>query len=126
MTESIDKITEEIIQKLTLLIFKESQDNLINDGSLDTANILRDVDVGKDFVHYKAPYADIIDKGRGPGKINPKVLEGWVRRKLGIRNEAQVRAVAIKIANKIRARGFDGTFFMERAIESSMFKFKEK
>jgi hypothetical protein len=126
MTENIDLVINEIIQKLTLKIFKAAEDNLISDGSLDTGNLLRDVEVGKDFFHFKAPYADIINKGRGPGKINPKVLEGWIRRKLGIRNEAQVRAVSIKIANKIRTRGFEGTLFVDRAIETERARFHGK
>lgn len=124
MTEDIDKIVDEAIKQLTLYIFKESQSNLIQDGSIDTGNLLRDVNLTPNSIHYKAPYADIINKGRRPGKIDPNVLEGWVRRKLGITNPAANKRVREAIARKIRFRGFEGTMFFDRAVTKARELFK--
>ena len=126
MTENIKEVEEEIIKQLILFLFKESQENLIADGSLDTANLLRDVDITKDTLHYKAPYANIINEGRRPGAIHSEVLEGWVRRKLGISDPKKIKSVAFLIARKIRERGFDGTFFMDRALVKMKETFKGK
>ena len=126
MTENLKEIEDEIIKELILFLFKESQENLIADGSLDTANLLRDVDITKDTLHYKAPYADIIDKGRKPGAIHSEVLEGWVRRKLGIRDPKEIKRVSFLIARKIRLRGFEGTEFMTRSLVAMKEKFKGK
>jgi len=53
-----------------------------------------------------ASYAAPVEYGRKPGKWPPRdAIEYWVRRKLKITNDAEVRSVAFLIARKIGTKG---------------------
>lgn len=130
LPKDIKKVEEEIIKQLALEIFKQSQENLINDGSVDTGFLLRSGEIGKEmdgyFVGYSAPYAKQIHDGSPSIKVTPAQLEGWVRRKLGIKDPQQNKSVSIAIAKKLKERGLEGTFFLSRAVDKSKITFKGK
>lgn len=130
MVEDINKVIDEIIRQLSLDIFKYSQTNLIEDGSIDTGFLLRSGIVekeGKDyFIHYKAPYARIIEEGANTIIVSPEELEGWVRRKLGIKDSKENLRVSGAISKKLKERGLEGTFFLTRAIDKTKKDFKGK
>lgn len=47
-----------------------------------------------------------VEHGRGPGKFPPRApIELWVRRKMGVADDAEVRAVAFLVARAIARRG---------------------
>ena len=61
-------------------------------------------------------YAEVIEKGRKPGKGVPRdVLNGWIQKKLGITGEKELKSVAFLISRKIKAKGFAGAHMFEKA-----------
>ena len=108
-------------------IFTGSQENLIEDGSVDTSNLLFSGSVEEKekvvIIRYDAPYAEPINSGTKPHFVPAKELEGWVRRKINPGSEKKVKQVAFLVARKISKRGTVPTFFMDRAIESSRVRF---
>ena len=127
MADDIIKIGKAISQKVADFIFAKSQQNIVDMGISDTANLLRSgelVDEGDYFsVFYSAPYAQVIDEGRDPGPINPEVLFGWVKRKLRV-PVRDIKKVAFLIARKIKLRGTKAQPFFSNAIEQARVLFK--
>jgi hypothetical protein len=76
--------------------------------------------VGRVFL---APPADryglFVEVGTRPHFPPPAALEGWVRRRLGITNDREVREVAFLIGRRIARVGTPGHFFFERALEQN-------
>lgn len=122
------ELEKQIARQIADFIFTESQQNLVKLGAIDTGFLLKsgkiiDQPSGAD-IFYDAPYAWAVNFGTDPHGVNPKVLEGWVRRKLGIKNEKQAKSVAFLIARKISQRGTEPQPFMDQAIETAKIKFK--
>lgn len=123
MTDDKKKLINDLVRDLADKIFLKSQENLIEDGSIDTGFLLRSspgpIKQGEGYlIHYNAPYADVIDKGRRPGTGVPvEELISWVRRKLKVKNEKEAKRVAFLISQKIKSRGIKGTEFFTRAVE---------
>ena len=73
--------------------------------------------VGRVFL---APPADryglFVEVGTRPHFPPPGALDGWVRRRLGISGDREVREVAFLIGRKISRQGTRGQFFFERAL----------
>jgi len=69
---------------------------------------------------FLAPPADryglFVEVGTRPHFPPPGALDGWVRRRLGITSDREVRQVAFLIGRKIARRGTRGQFFFERAL----------
>ena len=76
--------------------------------------------VGRVFL---APPADryglFVEVGTRPHFPPPAALEGWVRRRLGIASDREVREVAFLIGRKIARAGTPGRFFFERAFDDN-------
>jgi len=69
---------------------------------------------GNDKAFYR--YAMAMERGRAPGKgVPPGTLNLWVRRKLGITDEKEVRSVAYLISRSIKRHGIKGRHFMYNA-----------
>ena len=76
--------------------------------------------VGRVFL---APPADryglFVEVGTRPHFPPPAALEGWVRRRLGITGNREVREVAFLIGRKIARAGTPGRLFFERALANN-------
>jgi hypothetical protein len=127
---NVDSILQEIDAKMnniTAEIFAQTQQNLIDDGKIDTGSLLQtgNMDISG-FLHkriiYPASHAEVVNYGRTPGMTMPPVdaLTNWVRRKLQISDEKEIRSTAFAIAKSIEQRGIQPTFFIENAIETVM------
>lgn len=58
-------------------------------------------------------YGIIVEEGRQPGKGIPiEPLELWVKRVVGLTEEADITSMAINISRKAKARGIPGKFFV--------------
>ena len=90
-------------------------------GSLTTAVVDENGrPVGRVFL---APPADrygmFVEVGTRPHFPPPAALEGWVRRRLGITGNREVREVAFLIGRKIARAGTPGRLFFERALDNN-------
>lgn len=112
------------------LIFTRSQERLIEDGKVDTSNLLKSGNVNRGFLNkeivYSAPYAEAVEFGAVPHKIYSGWLEGWVRRRLGISDEKKVKSVAFAIAKTIEKRGMDASPFLGPSIDAAIFEFEKR
>lgn len=124
LLDEIDKMMDRAVDR----IFELSQQNLIDDGRVDTGTMLKTANVNrlrldKEIV-YPAEYSDIIEFGRHPGTYPPiDPLIRWVRRKLEVKDDKAARRIAFAIANSIKKRGIEGTNFMQRAINQGLQEF---
>ena len=70
------------------------------------------------------PYAGIIEWGRragfGVSQEGQLALAQWVRRKLRVKNESEVRGLVFVIARAIKARGLPARNVMKRALPYAM------
>jgi len=122
-SETIKKFAEDMMN----FIFTKSQENLIQNGSVDTGFLLRS---GKPpkwegntlTLGYDAPYARMIEYGTPPHPVSGKHFVAWVRRKLGITDPETAR-VAWAIATKIKKEGTDPKPFLRPAINDAIAKF---
>ena len=78
----------------------------INDTG-DAANSLRVVEI--DNSHWQSvgsDYIEILDRGRGPGKGIPvDTLNDWIKRKMGITDDKEMKRVAFFIQRKAKNEG---------------------
>ena len=72
---------------------------------------------------FLAPPADqygmFVETGSAPHFPPPGALAGWVRRRLGISNEKQVREIAFLIGRKISRQGTEGHHIFERTLREN-------
>ena len=118
--KEIKDVKKAALQELADLYFQLAQDNIVDMGISDTGELL-----GSDFkeptadgliVGFSAPWASFINDGTPPHSINPTVLHGWVRRKLGKRGD-EITKTANSIAWKIRKLGTEPKPFHDNAVE---------
>lgn len=67
-----------------------------------------------------APYAGIVERGARPHAVSREGIEaitGWARRKLGL-PEDEARGVAFAIAQKLKERGQEPTYFVRGSLET--------
>lgn len=65
-------------------------------------------------------YAEVVEKGRRPGKGVPRgVLRGWIQKKLGISGEKELASVEFLINRKIKLKGFKGAHMFEKAFNDN-------
>lgn len=75
------------------------------------------VTVGRVFLGVPADqYGLFVEVGTRPHFPPPAAIEGWVRRRLGITDDRQVREVAFLIGRKIARSGTSGRQLFERAL----------
>lgn len=71
-------------------------------------------------VKAEAPYSNVVDKGRRPGKYAPvDKLQEWVKWKFGISNPKQLKQATFLINRKIKEKGIDGTKFFSNAVDKN-------
>lgn len=122
--QEINKMMDEFVDR----IFELSQRALIDDGKIDTGTMFKTANVNRQFLDkeivYPALYSDVIEYGREPGQMPPpKALENWVRRKLGVKGENEIKRVSFAIAQKIKERGTDPSYFMRNSITKARAEF---
>lgn len=86
-------------------------------GSIQATVVGRGTPVVKGTVMTAQKYAEVIEKGRAPGRgMPPKgVLVRWIETKLGL-DEKQASRVEYVIRRKIGIKGFKGRHMFEKAI----------
>ena len=112
-------------------IFTKSQQNIVNKGIVDEGTLLKSGNINRKFLDkqiiYTVPYADSIEFGRIPGTMPPiDPIKGWIRRKLGIRDEKEVNNIAWAIALDIKRNGTTPRPFLTPAIALAQTRFKTK
>lgn len=122
------EVIDMIIEKLAIFILDESQQKLLDNGTSDTGYLLRSSKIQKEGenwnIHYDAPYAAAIEFGTKPHGVNPKNLEGWIRRKLGVKDEKEIKKISFLISNAIKKRGTKPQPFISPAIEKARMNFR--
>lgn len=70
-----------------------------------------------------AKYAEVIEKGRRPGRgwPPPKVLLPWIEKKLGLAPKEAAR-LEFAIRRKIGRKGFEGAHMFQKALEENFAK----
>lgn len=86
------------------------KDEMVRKGINDTkeaSNSLKSVQKDdKTFQSVGVDYIEILDKGRSPGKFAPvDNIQEWVRSKLGITDDREIRSVAYLVNRKIAREG---------------------
>lgn len=127
LAQELDKVLDDYIDR----IFELSQDNLVQDGKIDTGTLLKTGNVTKKFLEkeivYPVDYAEPVEFGRNPGRMPPPdALVPWVKRKLGITNEAEARRIAFSISKAIEQRGIEPTRFLRNAVDQANTEFGVK
>jgi hypothetical protein len=86
-------------------------------GSIQAQVIGRGTPVVKGTVMSAQKYAEVIEKGRAPGKGMPPqgVLVRWIETKLGL-DPAAAQRVEFVIRRKIGQKGFEGRHMFEKAV----------
>ena len=133
MANPADVLEAEFLKKINDmadLIFQLSQENLIKDGKLDTANLLKSGNVNRlpdgAQIVYTAPYAEDVEFGRTANKVEESVgelqdnLDGWVKRKLGIKDVKKRRTTAFFVARAIKKRGIQPSPYLKPAAEKGL------
>ena len=123
--EAIDRQLDEVVD----FIFTKSQLNIQNLGIIDEGTLLKSGNINRKFLDkeivYTVPYADSIEFGRVPGFMPPvEPIKGWIKRKLGIRNEAEVNKISWAIAQDIKKNGTDPRPFLTPAINEARVKYR--
>lgn len=67
-------------------------------------------------IYNDASYADVIEKGRRPGRAMPPlaVIRRWAQRRLGL-SEKEAKQAAFPIAAAIQERGLEGKHVLQQA-----------
>ena len=91
-------------------ILAKSQENIIQQDITDRGTLLQSGNVVRErlkkTVVYSVPYADTIEFGRLPGSMPPVTnIQGWVFRKLGIKDVKKQKQIAWAIAQDIKKKG---------------------
>ena len=111
-------------------IFTRSQENLIQNKSVDTEFLMRS---GKPpiwngniiSIEYDAPYAMPVEYGQVAHSISHKVLIGWVRRKLRIKGKRGI-SVSWAISQTIKQKGVIPRPFIRPAINEAIVRYNLK
>lgn len=125
--KNLDKVLDKILDDLADYIFSNSQQNLINNGSVDTGFMLKTANVQRKFMHkkivYPAPYSAFVEFGTQPHMPPVNSLIKWAQHKLKVKNPEKV---AWAIATKIKQEGIEPKPFLRPAIHKAQTHFKPK
>lgn len=126
---SLIKIVDAYMDDVVDEIFEKSQRNIIDKGIIDEGTLLKSGQIIRNpldkTIVYPVPWADSIEFGRLPGSMPPvEPIKGWVRRKLGIREEKEVNKVAWAIAKDIETEGLMPRPYLSPAILAVRAKIK--
>lgn len=86
-------------------------------GSIQNDVFLKGTPVVKGVVWSAHPTAEVIEKGRKPGKGVPHgVLIPWIEKKIHPDTPEELEQIEFLIRMKIKAKGFKGAFMFEKAL----------
>jgi hypothetical protein len=117
--DAIDKKMDDIADD----VFSKSQSNIVDLGIIDEGTLLKTGNINREYLSktiiYPMPYAESIEYGRTPGTMPPvSAIQGWVKRKLNVKDEAKSKSIAWAIAMDIKENGTLPRPFLSPAIES--------
>jgi len=122
--------TDKLADEVSNYMIEEMIRNLRKEGSIVTYTLAESiekekVDEGKYIIRVNAPYAPIVEHGRGARgdgiipepqqNINPYAIEEWVRMKFGYTGK-RAKDVTFAIINALRTKGHFSHPFFEPAI----------
>lgn len=85
------------------------RDEFVKKGINDTkqaSNSLKVIDNGNVFLSVGSDYIEVLDRGRGAGKYAPvDSIQNWVKSKLGIIDDKEIKQIAFLINRKIKNEG---------------------
>ena len=117
---------DELIE-LAHFILTRSQEILVANETSDTGFLLRSgqivIEENRVLIVYDAPYAEFIEFGTEPHKINPYDIIAWAKRKLQL-DEDEAISAAFAIANKISKEGTEPQPFLRPAVEEALVRFE--
>jgi len=121
----IDYVVETITQQLRAEIFKQMAIfDVIVTWKLAHSMEDKKIEDGYWEIDINAPYAGIVEFGRGAGKPPPlKAIEIWLYHKFHITDKAERIALAKKIRKNIAEGGYAARPFTRSAIEELMKKY---
>jgi|SRR6056297_359789 len=127
--EDIADAVNDKMDEVVDFIFTNSQQIIVEKGIVDEGSLLKSGNINRNFLDkeivYTMPYADSIEFGRNPGSMPPVVaINGWVQRKLGIKDDIISRRIAWAIAQDIKKNGTQPRPYLQPAIEAARMKFK--
>jgi hypothetical protein len=93
----------------------------------DTFNLGKTSNVNRRFLEkdviFPAPYAEDVEFGNAGKVVKPEDLHKWVRRKLGIRKESEIKRISINIAKSLAERGQSPDPYLQPAIAQAKMEF---
>ena len=127
--EDIADAVNDKMDEVVDFIFTNSQQKIVEKGIVDEGSLLKSGNINRNFLDkeivYTMPYADSIEFGRNPGSMPSVVaINGWVQRKLGIKDDIISRRIAWAIAQDIEKNGTQPRPYLQPAIEAARMKFK--
>jgi hypothetical protein len=116
--EGLKKI-DNFIQDVADKVFLYSQENIVNEGKIDSAFLLKTANINRGVLEaeivYPAAHAEVVHWGRSPGTMPPvDKIKQWAIRKLRV-PEKEADQVAFAIATSIKQRGIDAFPFLQMA-----------
>lgn len=125
--KEFEDFLEEELEIAAEEIFANSQDIIIQNNIVDEGTLLKSGTINKFQLRreivYAVPYADIIEYGRIPGSMPPlEPIMNWVKRKLRVTNENEVKRIANLIRWDIYQNGTEPRPFLQPAIEKYLAK----
>lgn len=117
-----EEFCSELSSLITQMVFSKSQENIINNESVDEGTLLKSGSfkiIGREgLINYNAPQSVPVELGSNPHPVSPSVLEGWVRRKLAVQDPKEAKRISFAIANTIKKVGVAPKPFMLPALLS--------
>jgi hypothetical protein len=105
--------------KLRTYLMKRTDDLKITDrGTYKNSFAVHTTRTGASVTN-NAPHAGIVELGARPHKVSREgidSIQGWVKRKLGIKDEAESRSIAWAIAKTIELEGQEPRYVMRDAL----------
>ena len=124
LEDIIDKKLDEVADYL----FSTSQENLVEMKAWDEGTLAKSGNIQRNrlekTIGYSAPYAGDIEYGTEPHYVNPAVLLGWVKRKLGA-SPKDAKRIAYFVSKSIAKNGTQPRPFFRDAIAATKAKYRK-
>lgn len=117
MVEAIQFLIREVKERTPQGVYG-AQGGLL--GSIQGEVLGKGTPLIKGIVFSSQKYAEVVEKGRRPGKGMPPpgVLLRWIEVKLGV-DERTAKSLEFVIRRKIGQKGFEGAHMFERALDEN-------
>jgi hypothetical protein len=122
----LDRLIDMIVQFLTVEVKKRTPQGAMGAqggllGSIQNQVVGKGTPMIKGIVASAQKYAEVIEKGRDPGKAWPPegVLLRWIEVKMGLSGE-EAKRVEFLVRRKIGQKGFPGRHMFEHAVSQNL------